>query len=65
MSYDEPRYDAGYREAIKHTIVHIDNRIEEEKSYGDLWLNPEQFHAYIRALSDIKNYLVWILSRDS
>lgn len=57
---DETRYEAGYRDALLHTIEHITHRIREEKSYGDLWLNRQEFDAYIRALNDIKSYLLWI-----
>ena len=62
---DESRYGAGYRDSLNHTIEHITHRIIEEKSYGELWLNKEEFDSYIRALQDIKNYLIWVLRKET
>jgi hypothetical protein len=57
---DETQYEAGYRESLTHTIEHITNRITEEKKHGHLWLDQEELESYLRALQDVKSYLIWI-----
>lgn len=58
---DENRYDAGYRDAITHTIVHLSNRIMDEKKWAEEWHNFGEYKSYIRALDDIRKYLEWLI----
>lgn len=64
MLPDESRYGEGYRDALKHTVDHLYNRILEEKSYADTWHDRTEYLAYTRALDDVKKYLEWLISQN-
>lgn len=62
---DETRYGAGYRDGLNHTLNHINNRIREEQAYAHTWINKTEYIAYIRALTDIRDYLTWVLEKEN
>ncbi len=63
MDFNNEDYRRGYVESLQSTIDNINNRIEHEKSYEDIWIDKVEYRAYIRALTDTVEYLKHRLSR--
>lgn len=62
---DESRYGAGYRDALTHTLNHIQHRILEEKKWADEWHDKVEYRSYLRALEDTAKYLQWVLNLEN
>jgi hypothetical protein len=61
--FNNEDYRRGYSDSIKSTIDNIQNRIEHENSYEDMWIDKVEYRAYIRALTDTVEYLRHLLTR--
>ena len=55
-------FEAGYSKCLSDIITYIDNTIDNEEQYVQLWHDKTEYLQHIRTLELIRDNLLWRIS---